>query len=133
MAYSYDRRVAAGRVTFKPFSRIDPNGGMGSSKVLLDGVVVAYIERDVVMESVGVMQKKYTVRAYVPTLQGPIGYLPGSDLFEDKEYPDLSEVKRLLTAFLSKIPEVVPEIYTLYWAKKINSTEWKDRVLDACK
>jgi len=126
--YDYDRRtITAGRVTFKPFGRIDGDGGKPAD-ILLDGVLVGEITREVEQESVGVMQKKYTTRAYVPSLQGPIGDAAGADAFEDKEFESLPELKRALTAFLSKLPEGVSEAYKLYWAKKITPKEWAEKV-----
>lgn len=128
MTYSYDRTFVASRVTFGKFGKIESAGG-GPAAILLDGVRVGEIERDTDMHSVGVMQKKYTVRAYLPSIQGPIGFSPEAEAkFEDKEFKDLSELKRALTSFLGGLSEGVSEAYRLFQQKKISVSEWQARV-----
>lgn len=125
--YDYDRSFTAGRVTFGKFGAIDGNGGEPAD-ILLDGVYVGEITRAVDSESVGVQQKKYTVNAYIPSFQGPIGYAPGATAIDEKEFKSLPELKRVVTAFLGKMPEGVSEAYKLYRQKKLTLNEWQDKV-----
>lgn len=126
MSYSYDRM--AGRVTFGRFGRPDEAGG-GPADIFLDGVYVGEIERETEMETVGVMARKYKILSYTASISGPIGFSPEAErLFEEKEYESLPELKRLLTSFLSKLPEGVSEAYRDYAAKKIDVAERVERV-----
>jgi hypothetical protein len=126
--YDYDRRkMSAARVTLGRFGRVDADGG-APADILLDGVSVGEVVRVVDSTFKGVTQRTFTVKSYVPSFQGPILGKASVEAVDDKEYPDLQELKRAIAHALDGIPEGVSEVYRLYKERKITQAEWQTKV-----